>query len=116
MTAPAAFQVQLTRPALTDLDEIARYRAAQRGLDPADALLDSMLERIATLERLPHRGSIPKELDGLGASGIRQIVHASYRILYEVEASTVSIILVADGRRDVETLLHGRMLDRGSRD
>lgn len=116
MTAPAAFRVQLTRPASADLDEIARYREAQRGLDDADALLDSVLERIATLEQFPHRGSIPNELDGLGASSIRQIVHAGFRILYEVEASTVSIIKVADGRRDVETLLHGRMLDRGPRD
>ena len=62
------------------------------------------------LERFPHRGAIPAELERLGIGDFRQTLLAPYRIVYRVVADSVYIMLIADGRRDLQALLERRLL------
>ena len=41
----------------------------------------------------------------------REIFYKPYRIIYRVEHRTVYVYLIADGRRDMQTLLSRRLLD-----
>ena len=112
MSNPVRYRVSLTPDARNDLAEIGRYRAGKRGLDDAERLLDAVLEAIGKLEHFPRRGPRPKELAGTGESDIHQTQHGLYRILYEVSVETVAVFLIADGRRDMQTLLSSRLLTR----
>lgn len=104
------FIVRLTRTAFSDLDEIADHMAQLRGLDAADALLDRLREHTNRLDRFPLRGPVPKELDGTGRSDIRQTATGPYRIFYKVADDSVSVFMIVDGRRDIETLLTARLV------
>lgn len=65
------------------------------------------------LEAYPHRGNFPKELLFLGIKEYRESFFKPYRIIYRVMEDTVYVYLIADGRRDMQTLLTRRLL-RGS--
>ncbi|MGK6319882.1 type II toxin-antitoxin system RelE/ParE family toxin [Sphingomonas sp. DT-204] len=106
------FEVELTRGAEDDLKEIYGYLVENRSVDEADALLEAFLDKILTLERFPLRGAIPKELDALGIREFRQVLLEPYRLIYRVIAGRVFILVIADGRRDMQALLERRLLGR----
>ena len=58
----------------------------------------------------PERGSYPKELVGLGIKEYRQTFFKPYRVIYRVTGSQVIVYLIADGRRDMQTVLARRLL------
>jgi len=106
------FEVELTQGAEDDLEAIHAYLSEHRSTDAADALLDAMLEKIETLERFSERGNIPKELDALGIREFRQTLLQPYRVIYRVIDSTVFIMVIADGRRNMQALLERRLLSQ----
>lgn len=106
------FEVELTQGAEDDLEAIYDYLAEHRSMDAADSLLNAFLEKISTLERYPERGSAPKELEALGVREFRQILLDPYRLIYRVIGSKVVILVIADGRRDMQALLERRLLGR----
>lgn len=109
-TEPPELPVAFTPAARDDLAGIVAYRAAQRGTDAGEALLDSLLDRAQALRQFPNRGARPKELLGQGEENIRQIIATPYRMIYEVQPERVLFILIADGRRDMQRLLRERLL------
>lgn len=110
--ADERFDVELTAGAEADLEAIYDYLAEQRSTDDAEALLEAFLERIETLERFPLRGAVPKELDALGIHEFRQILLSPYRLIYRVLGTKVFVLVIADGRRDMQALLERRLLGR----
>jgi toxin ParE1/3/4 len=109
--AEKRYLVDITRGAASDLDAIHAYAADQRSLDEADALLDALYGRVETLEHFALRGSMVPEAAEIGNWEMRQILHLPYRLIYQVSEDRVAIIAIVDGRRDVQTLLKGRLLD-----
>lgn len=107
---PARFTVLITAGAASDLASIHRYRLEHEGAASADRLFDQLTSMIDDLARLPQRGSVPRELAGLGIQVFRQIVSAPYRVVYRISGRDVIIHLVADGRRDMAALLERRLL------
>lgn len=110
--ADQRFEVELTEGAEGDLKTIHAWLAEHRSTEDADALLDSFLDKVGTLERFPLRGSVPKELDASGIRDFRQVLLTPYRLIYRVVGATVFILVIADGRRDMQTLLEQRLLNR----
>lgn len=110
--ADQRFEVRLTEGAEGDLEAIHAWLAEHRSTEDADTLLDSFLDKVQTLERFPMRGSVPKELDALGIREFRQVLMPPYRLIYRVAGDTVFILVIADGRRDMQALLEHRLLNR----
>jgi toxin ParE1/3/4 len=108
----AAYRVELTQGAGDDLEEIHGYLTEARGVDDADALLLQFLAAIEALERFPERGGVPKELEGLGLREFRQAPLRHFRLIYRVLSDRAVILVIADGRRGVQTLLERRLLGR----
>lgn len=108
--APARFAVVLTAGAEQDLVSIHGYLSDAEGRAQAERLLDALLAVAATLSGFPERGSIPKELIGLGITEYRQVMLQRYRLIYRTTGSDVIIHVIADGRRDMQSLLSNRLL------
>lgn len=114
-------QVLLTAGAERDLAAIYRRRLSQRGSagdDGAEALLDQLVAAIDRLAEFPDRGPVPPELDGLGIRIYRQLSLPPYRLIYlpeetEQDLRRVTVVIIADGRRDFRTLLEERLLRGG---
>lgn len=108
--AGGSYEVLLTVGAEQDLESIYDYIAEFDGKAHADRVLDRLLEVVGSLSTFPERGSHPRELMALGIRDYRQTAFKPYRVIYRVMAQKVYIYLIADGRRDMQSLLTRRLL------
>ena len=106
----AKFEVLLTEGAEQDLEAIHDYIADFDCVANANYVLDQLMAVVDSLSRFPERGSYPKELVALGIKEYRQTSFKPYRVIYRVIDSQVVIYLVADGRRDMQSVLARRLL------
>ena len=67
-------------------------------------------QRKSRIEELSERGSHPPELSALGIRDYREVFFKPYRVIYRVQAPSVWVYVVADGRRDMQRLLARRLL------
>ena len=104
------FQVVLTEDAERDLEDIVTHIARHDSPQSAERVLSRVLEIAESLEEAPTRGSQPKELRGLGDQDYRQVFFKPYRLIYRGVRQQVAIYLIADGRRDMQSLLARRLL------
>lgn len=104
------FEVLLTQDAERDLEDLHSYIATYDSLENADRVLDRLLEVAESLSTNPERGSVPKELRSLGIQDYRQSFFKPYRVIYRAVDEQVVAYLIADGRRDMQSLLARRLL------
>jgi toxin ParE1/3/4 len=104
------YEVLLTAGAEQDLESIYDYIAEFDGKAKADHVLDRLLEAVESLSTFPERGVYPKELIALGIRDYRQTVFKPYRVIYRVIGQKDYIYVIADGRRDMQSLLTRRLL------
>jgi toxin ParE1/3/4 len=107
-----AFSVSITAGARNDLRAIHSYIRENDSREKADYVAQSILRVIQTLQEMPTRGVHPAELLNLGNRSYRELFFKPYRILYKIRENTVFIMLIADGRRDMQSLLADRLVRR----
>lgn len=105
-----SYQVFLTRDAVRDLEELDEYLATSESAEKADYVLNKIEAVLQRLSESPERGNRPRELLALGLGDYRQVFFKPYRIIYTIRRKDVYVLLIADGRRDMETLLQSRLL------
>ena len=104
------YKVLLTEGAEHDLEEIHGYIAEYDSPNNANYVLDELTQVAESLSSFPERGSHPQELLALGIQEYRQSFFKPYRVIYRVIGKQVIIYLIADGRRDMQSLLSRRLL------
>ena len=104
------YEVLVTEGAERDLEEIYDHIAEFDSPEKAEYVLSRLLEVAERLATFPDRGPHPKELQALGIREYRQTFFKPYRLIYRVIGKQVFIYLIADGRRDMQSLLARRLL------
>ena len=104
------YVVRWSADAEHDLDTIADYIAEHDSLERAQYVIDKIMGLVGSLTTLPDKGNFPKELEVFGNGEFRQLFFGPYRLIYQVAGKHVTVMLVADGRRDMPTLLANRLL------
>jgi toxin ParE1/3/4 len=105
------FKVLLTNDAARDLDELYDYIALHDAPRKADHVLEQIEKAFSKLSEFPERGAYPKELLALGIREYREVFFKPYRIIYRVMDKNIYVLLIVDGRRDMQPLLQRRLLD-----
>ena len=108
MAEAKSYQVLWTHTAQQDLSEIINY-IAQDSVEDALAIMGKLVTKAALLIALPNRGRVVPELLHTGISQYRELISAPWRIIYRVENQKVLIMAVLDSRRDLQTVLLGRL-------
>ena len=103
------YEVSLTKDAERDLEDIYFYIAEHDSPASADHVLDRLIRATDALKTTPDRGSYVDELRSLGISEYRQVFFKPYRLIYRVHAKRVVVYFIADGRRDMGSLLTRRL-------
>jgi toxin ParE1/3/4 len=103
------YPIRITSAAWRDLEEIHDWIAENDSIENAGYVLDRLWEAAESVAALPHRGSRPKELPLGLESEYRQVFFKPYRVIYEVRRSEVVIHHIADGRRNLHSLLLRRL-------
>ena len=104
------YKVILTAGAERDLEALHDYIARHDSPATANRVLDRILKVTGDLATFPERGSHPRELLALGIHDYRQVFFKPYRLIYRIIRTEVVVYLIADGRRDMQTLLAQRLL------
>ena len=103
------YTVLMTADAAYDLEQLHQFVCINDSPGKARQLLNKIEKVFKTLSENPERGVYPKELLALGIRDYRQIHFKPYRIIYRVASSVVYVMIIADGRRDMQTLLQQRL-------
>jgi toxin ParE1/3/4 len=103
------FEVLLTEDAARDLEEIYDYVYEYDSAARAEHVVKRLESAIGGLAAHPERGSYPRELLTLGIREYRQTFFKPYRVIYRITGRRVYVYLIADGRRDMQTLLARRL-------
>ena len=104
------YEVLLTEDAEQDLEDLYAYIAKFDSPKNADHVLERLLELTESLATSSDRGTQPKELRSVGIQEYRQVFFKPYRAIYRVLDKKVVIYVIADGRRDMQSLLSRRLL------
>jgi toxin ParE1/3/4 len=104
--------VFLTADAACDLEELYQYIDRHDAPGKAEHVLTGIEEICNSLSGLPERGAYPKELLALGIHDYREVFFKPYRVIYRITGDTVYVLLIVDGRRDMQTLLLRRLLKK----
>ena len=95
-------RLNLSPQAETDLDSIWYYVASESAsAEIADRLIDSLTSRFLLIARHPYIGRSREHEFG---PGTRSLAAAEYVIVYTVAKSSVSILRIVHGRRDLESI------------
>ena len=105
------FSVFLTDDAARDLDELYDYIDRHDVPGKADHVLGRIEKAFTSLSESPERGAYPKELLALGIREFREIFFKPYRIICRIMDKNVYVLLIVDGRRDMQMLLQRRLLE-----
>ena len=105
------FAVLLTDDAARDLNNLFDDIAVHDSPRKANHVLERIEKTFSTLSEFPERGVYPKELLKIGIQEYREMFFKPYRIIYRVMDKNVYILLIVDGRRDMQSLLQRRLLD-----
>ena len=104
-----SYQVFLTDDAAYDIEALYEYIETDDALENADYVLDNIEEAFLSLADNPERGTYPNELLAIGLREYREIYFKPYRIIYRISSQSVYVMLIADGRRDMQSLLERRL-------
>jgi len=104
------YEIRITSAACRDLQEIYDWVAENDSIEKAGHVLDQLWEAAESVAELPNRGSRPKELPPGMELKYRQVFFKPYRVFYEVKPGEVVIHLIADGRRNLSSLLLRRLI------
>ena len=105
------YSIVLSRGAVRDLEEIYEFVAESDSEAKADQLADRLQKTLGALATHPEHGTYPSELRALGINEYRQVYFKPYRIIYKVVDRKVVVYLIADGRRDMQSLLARRLFE-----
>jgi toxin ParE1/3/4 len=103
------FKVLWTFAANQDLKSIVDF-IARDNPTAARLILDSLRKRADTLKTFPERGRVVPELAHVGLYIYRELLVNPWRLVYRVSNAMVYVMMVIDGRRNVEDLLLERLL------
>ena len=108
---PEVYGVTWTQTAIRDLDEILEYIAAERGVDHALRVYETLRRGIESLAKMPRRCRQVPELHEIGLVEYREMIERPYRLVFRIAGREVVILAILDSRRDLEELLIQRAIE-----
>jgi len=103
--------VKWTEPAREDINEIIDY-ISLTNIKYAVKIFDLIESKVRGLEIMPERYRIVPELEKYGYLIYRVIIVEYWHVIYKIENDFVYIMLVIDGRRNIEDIILKKIIMR----
>jgi len=105
------YYIKWASPALDDLDEIIEY-ISKTNLSYSMKVMDKIHEQVSKLDMNPERCRIVPELEKYGYLIYRQLIIDYWKVIFKIEGNIVYIMLIIDGRRNIEDIILKKILFR----
>lgn len=103
------YRVIVAASASEDEEELLAYLLARDEIVAAVALEARFDRALRSLETFPLRGRVVPELRRHGVISYRELIVAPHRVMYRIDARTVRVVAIVDGRRDLDDILVARI-------
>jgi len=103
------FEVIWTKSAQFDLELIIEY-IKMNSLNNAKKIFLEIKEECNNLYFFPERKRIVPELQQIGILKYRELIHKRWRIIYKIDDTKITILIVIDSSRNLEDILFQRLL------
>jgi toxin ParE1/3/4 len=103
-------KVVILDSAQADLHALRRYMVKNFSASTWQTTYNKLKTAIRNLAEFPYMGSIPPELEAVNLTQYRQLLSGMNRIIYEVRGDTVYVHIIADTRRNMQSLLIDRLV------
>jgi toxin ParE1/3/4 len=97
-----SIQIRFSESAKQDLRDIWRGLAEYSGLSFADSTLAKIESKFRLLVEFPESGRVRDEL----LAGLRSYPAGNFVIFYRIIATTVEVVRVIHGRRDIDAIFN----------
>jgi len=104
------YEVTWTKSLEKDLNQIIEYMLSKEEFNTAKKIYEKIKNRIYLLDKIPEQGRLVPELQLLKIKKYREIIINPWRVIYTINKNKVFILLVIDGRRNLEDILLDRLL------
>ena len=104
------FKVFWTKTAEKDLNEIIDYIISNGDVNSAYKAFNKIKERVDLLKISPEQGRAIPELEMFKIKNYREVIVKPWRIIYKIENKIIKVLLVIDGRRNVEDILFDKLI------
>jgi plasmid stabilization system protein ParE len=105
-----SFKVVILHSAEHDLKELRHYLISRFSTQAWRSTYQHLQSTVAQLATSPYAGVVPDEIQQLNLRHYRQVLCGMNRVIYEVRENTVYIHIIADTRKDLQSLLIKRLL------
>jgi toxin ParE1/3/4 len=99
-----------TKLAEQDLNQIIEFMLDKEEVNNAKKIYEKIKSKICLLTENPEQGRLIPELQLLKIKKYREIIINPWRVIYKTDDNKVYILLVIDGRRNLEDILLDRLL------
>ena len=103
------FEVIWTKSAQFDLELIIEY-IKMNSLNNAKKIFLEIKEECNNLYFFPERKRIVPELQQIGILKYRELIYKRWRIIYKIDDTKITILIVIDSSRNLEDILFQRLL------
>lgn len=103
------FEVVWTKNAELDLELIIEYIKTDSA-SIAKNIFAEIKKHCNNLYFFPQKNRIVPELQQIGISKYREIIHKRWRIIYKIDNKRVYILLIVDSSRNLEDILFQRLI------
>lgn len=103
------YDIIWAKSAESDMENIIEYLKLD-SQDVAKKIFYEIKNECQKLQNLPQRKRVVPELQQIGISKYREIMHKRWRIIYSIEDKKVFVLLVVDSSRDLEDILFQRLV------
>jgi toxin ParE1/3/4 len=103
------YSVHISSEAEQDIDIISVFITDRDGPGRATRVIQKIYTKIKNLRYFPERHGYTLEYCQENNHQYRETLSGPYRIFYRIDGTTVYVIAVADGRRDIEAFLIERL-------
>ena len=104
------YEVVILKSAEQDLRDLRTYLLKNSGADTWQGSLNKTKAAVENLKTFPFSGVTPDALEQINLTQYRQVLAGQNRIIYELRQRIVYIHIVADTRRDMQSVLMRRLL------
>ena len=104
------YKVFLTKKAEQELNEIIDYMVTNGDVNSAYKTFKKIRDRVELLKISHEQGRAIPELEMFKVKDYREVIVKPWRIIYKIEKEIIKVLLVIDGRRNVEDILFDKLL------
>jgi len=105
------YKVFWTKSAEKDLNEIIDYITANGDINNAYKIFIKIKEQTNLLKVNPELGRAVPEFEHFKNKKYKEIIIKPWRIIYKIEKKQVQVLLIIDGRRNIEDILFDRLIN-----